>query len=259
LTTDGDRLGGAFAAAYSKADGPDLAAIVTLRDPHAAASNALDTLAMTTRLLGARGAICLARCKIGVPSAADSERGLPGAWPDALAGPTTLLLTNRDAKGKEFASEIESLKPDVVVSVGAPVVFGRRLLQLPSIGAINVHNALVPKYRGHFGTFWEARQGERWGYVCIHEMAPRVDSGRLLGWARIELRECSSFFDLMLRKKELGGQALARLLNEVKSTGTLPPTDPLPDDAGLDDGYYHFPTRREIMRFTWRRHHQAAA
>jgi methionyl-tRNA formyltransferase len=142
--------------------------------------------------------------------------------------------------------------PDVLISVGAPVIFGRRVLDVPTIAAINVHNGLVPRYRGHFATFWEIYYDEPRSYVCIHKMESKVDSGDVLAWERVEVSQVSSFFELMLEKKRSGGALLARLLREIESKGRLPDAKPPHNVDSTLSSYFPWPSVKDVMRLRWR-------
>lgn len=251
LTTDGDNLGGVFADGYRTAGGPSLASLVTLK--YESATNPISTkMAMAVKLLGVDGAMHLASAKLRLWKSDRHTAGLNQSWPAALASSETTFLSDRDAKNEEFLCELEQLKPDVLVSVGAPVIFGRRLLTIPKIGSINVHNGLLPKYRGHFGTFWEVAHQESHAYVCAHAMVNKVDSGRILDWERIEVAETKSFFDLLVWKKRLGGRLLARVLTKIQNSGKLPSGRPIEHVGPIPNGYHSFPSSHEIWKLKWK-------
>ncbi len=250
LTTEGDRLGGVFADAYRAAGGPPLASLITLK--HGSASDPLSTkMAIAVKLLGVDGAMRLASAKLGWMKPGRHTAGLNHAWPTALATPETTLLNDRNVKNDNFIRELEQMKPDVLLSVGAPVIFSPRLLAIPRIGAINVHNGLLPKYRGHFGTFWEVAHRETHAYVCVHEMVDKVDSGEVLDWECIEVAKTDSFFDLLIRKKRLGGRLLARVLSDIQYRNTLPSARPFEHAGPIPNGYHPFPSSRDIWRLQW--------
>lgn len=250
LTSDRDALGGVFGSAYREGHGPELSGIVTLENGGQSAP-LCDRFVMAMKLLKAGGTTRMGLARLGFPLAGDAQRGLHHRWPDVLATDKTCLLRCRRPRDTAWVEGLRQLEPSVLVSVGAPIIFGRNILELASIGAINIHNGLLPTYRGHFGTFWEVAHAESWGYVCAHEMIPRVDSGRILGWDRVAIAESASFFDLLVEKKRLGGRLLARLLRDVARTGSLPPSCPIHPSRELADAYFDFPTRQAIRRFCW--------
>lgn len=65
------------------------------------------------------------------------------------------------------------------------VVVGTRILKpevfsLPPRGMINVHQGLIPEYRGGAPVFWSLYNGEREVGVSIHEVVEAVDAGAVI-------------------------------------------------------------------------------
>ena len=63
------------------------------------------------------------------------ERGLSVYQPDRV-------------RNEEFISQLEILSPDLIVVVAFGQILPQRILDLPSLGCINVHASLLPRYRG---------------------------------------------------------------------------------------------------------------
>jgi folate-dependent phosphoribosylglycinamide formyltransferase PurN len=157
-------------------------------------------------------------------------------------------------RGDGFAA-LEREEPDLLISAGVPEILKPRALQLPSAGAVNIHNGRLPAYRGLFGTFWEAFHQEEWGYTSVHVMAPEVDAGPVLAQGAVRLGG-RGLLDVLVAKKRQGGRLLAWIVRYVEREGALPP--PRPAEAGGASGYYTWPTLRELARFAWRRPYRRA-
>ncbi|HEU4760636.1 MAG TPA: formyltransferase family protein [Dehalococcoidia bacterium] len=140
---------------------------------------------------------------------------------------------------------LQRAAPTLLVSAGAPEIFSRSVLRMPTVGAVNVHNGRLPAYRGLFGTFWEMRRGERWGYASLHTMAPKVDAGPVLAEAAVPM-EGRRIRPILLAKKREGARLLAWLVRFVEREGVLPP--PRPDDEPRS-GYYGWPSWRDLFAF----------
>jgi methionyl-tRNA formyltransferase len=61
-----------------------------------------------------------------------------------------------------------------------PATLGRRLLDLPRLGAINVHGSLLPKYRGRAPINWALVHGETLTGVTLHYMDEWADHGDII-------------------------------------------------------------------------------
>ena len=49
---------------------------------------------------------------------------------------------------KNFIELLETLKPDIIVVSAFGQILPKAILEIPSIGCINIHASLLPKYRG---------------------------------------------------------------------------------------------------------------
>ncbi len=147
-------------------------------------------------------------------------------------------------RGEGFAA-LQQVVPALLVSVGSPEIFRRSVLDLPHVGAVNVHNGRLPAYRGLFGTFWEMRHGEPWGYASLHTMVPKVDAGSVLAEAAVPIAG-RRLLEVLLEKKRQGGHLLAELVRFVEREGHLPPARPGSDPRS---SYYGWPTWRDLLAY----------
>ncbi|HXL99854.1 MAG TPA: formyltransferase family protein, partial [Rhizomicrobium sp.] len=129
-------------------------------------------------------------------------------------------------------------------SIGVPYVLSRRVLEIPRL-ALNVHNGLLPKYRGHFATFWEVLEREpRYG-VTVHRMAAKVDAGAIVAQQTLGWDEATSFADLLIRKKRIGGALLARAVRDAFDQNAPTPDKPMTP-------HYGFPKIADLRRWSWK-------
>lgn len=78
-----------------------------------------------------------------------------------------------------WAAMIAPLRPDLIVTGSFNWIIPADVLAVPRLGAINVHDALLPKYRGMNSTGWALRNGDPLGFT-VHYMTPRLDDGPIL-------------------------------------------------------------------------------
>ena len=58
-----------------------------------------------------------------------------------------------------------------------------RVLDLPRLGAYNLHGSLLPKYRGRAPLNWVLVKGETESGVTLHAMTPKPDDGHIVAQA----------------------------------------------------------------------------
>ncbi|MGD8238656.1 MAG: formyltransferase family protein, partial [Armatimonadota bacterium] len=80
------------------------------------------------------------------------------------------LVEMADINADESLAWFRSEGPDLIVSVACPQIFGKTLLELPTLGCINIHSGPLPRYRGMLPTFWVLLNNERATAVTVHFM-----------------------------------------------------------------------------------------
>ena len=148
-----------------------------------------------------------------------------------------------DVNAPEFLERLRKLEADLVVSVSCPQVFRGPLLSLPPRGVLNVHGALLPKYRGILPGFWMLANGERQAGVSVHFVAERLDAGDVCGQESFEIEPGESLDSFLRRSKAIAAQLLLRVLGRLEQ-GSLQRV-PLAVDQG---SYFSWPDRGAVAR-----------
>ncbi|HAK74071.1 MAG TPA: methionyl-tRNA formyltransferase, partial [Sporomusaceae bacterium] len=80
-------------------------------------------------------------------------------------------------KEADFMEKMASLAPDVIVVVAFGQFLPKQLLELPSLGCINVHASLLPYYRGAAPIHWAIINGEVTTGITTMYMDVGMDTG----------------------------------------------------------------------------------
>lgn len=154
------------------------------------------------------------------------------------------LLTPESVNAPDFLEQLREIDPDLVISVSCPQIFGRELLELPRLGCVNVHSALLPDYRGMLPTFWVLAEGEERTGVTVHCMSPGIDGGDIIGQTSIPIARDETLRSLMRKCKAVAADLVLATVRQFREGGVR--TLPNPADEG---SYFSFPTREDVMRF----------
>jgi methionyl-tRNA formyltransferase len=144
----------------------------------------------------------------------------------------------------EFIEKVRGRSPDVLVSVACPFIVKEPLLSIAPKGAINIHHAPLPRYRGMMPTFWQMYHGEKRAGVTIHYMVDKLDQGQALLREEQPIRLGESLDHLILRSKRHGAHCMAKALRQIADGSAVP--------SALDHAngsYFTFPTATEIREF----------
>ena len=116
------------------------------------------------------------------------------------------------------------------------------VLDLPKIGTINKHAALLPANRGIFPYFWAKKKGEPQG-VSYHVVVPEIDGGALLVQHDVDSGYADSMFrfydHVMAGYKDRLLEAMARLA----ANETIQARD------GIAPSYHGLPDREDVAEF----------
>lgn len=78
------------------------------------------------------------------------------------------------------ADWIENIAPDIILVYTFGYKLPASLLEIPRLGAYNIHFSLLPKYRGIAPLFWQIKNGDPNGGVTIHKMDAGFDTGPIV-------------------------------------------------------------------------------
>jgi methionyl-tRNA formyltransferase len=119
-------------------------------------------------------------------------------------------------RSEEAMRAVETVQPDLLVSVSCPQIIPERLLRCATRGGINIHSSLLPRYAGLAPYYWVLADGERETGTTVHAMTPRLDDGRILAQARIAIESRESAFALFTRLARVGGPLLSEAVERIR-------------------------------------------
>ena len=88
--------------------------------------------------------------------------------------------TPEDPNVPSFVEEVRHMRPGLIFSFYYRHLLSPDILAIPSIGAINLHGSLLPKYRGRAPLNWVLVNGEATTGVTLHHMDARADHGDII-------------------------------------------------------------------------------
>src|SRR5258708_11097558 len=106
---------------------------------------------------------------------------------------------------------------DYLFSIVNMSILPKRVLELPHRGAINFHDALLPRYAGSYATSWAILHGERVHGVTWHAMTELVDAGDIYQQARFELADGETAFTLNAKCYDAAISSFDGLIDDLAS------------------------------------------
>ncbi len=87
---------------------------------------------------------------------------------------------NHEIKLFRDLDELATQDLDFILATEYGNIIPERIFSLPKHGSYNVHNALLPRYRGRHPLVWALIRGETEVGVTIHDITPELDAGDIV-------------------------------------------------------------------------------
>ena len=112
-------------------------------------------------------------------------------------------------------AQIQELAPDLIVVAAYGRILPQEILDYPSLGCINVHSSLLPKYRGSAPIHWAILNGDQESGVTIMKMVLALDAGDILAQRATPIDPDETVEDLHDRLADLGAQLLPETVEKL--------------------------------------------
>ncbi len=99
---------------------------------------------------------------------------------------------------------IRALHPDFLFSFYFREMIQARFLEIPPLGAYNLHGSLLPKYRGRAPINWVLVKGEQETGITLHAMTPKPDDGDIVGQMKLPIEWDDTALSLTLKCAKAG-------------------------------------------------------
>ena len=140
-------------------------------------------------------------------------------------------------------NKIKLFKPDLLVSILGNQIFKEPILNLAPKGCINLHTALLPKYRGLMPTFWVLKNNEKKTGVSVFFVDKGIDSGPIIVQEEVEIGNRTQE-ELILHTKKLGMEAIAKSIDLIQKEEVQLIVNDISQKT-----YFTFPTKRDVLEF----------
>ena len=114
-----------------------------------------------------------------------------------------------------FHAHLREVSPDVVINQSQHII-KKQLLEIPRLGVLNRHNALLPKNRGRLTPFWVVYNGDKETGVTIHLVDEGIDSGPIVVQKRFKVDRNDTFNSVARKNYEIASIAMLEALTKLE-------------------------------------------
>ncbi|MDD2389016.1 MAG: bifunctional UDP-4-amino-4-deoxy-L-arabinose formyltransferase/UDP-glucuronic acid oxidase ArnA [Desulfobacterales bacterium] len=115
-----------------------------------------------------------------------------------------------------WVERIGEMAPDIIFSFYYRDMIGKKILDIPPAGCLNLHGSLLPRYRGRCPVNWVLVRGEKETGVTLHYMTPRPDDGDIAGQKSVSIDDDDTALSLHKKLAVAAGDLLDELLPEIR-------------------------------------------
>jgi methionyl-tRNA formyltransferase len=112
----------------------------------------------------------------------------------------------------EAVERLRELAPDFLIVVAYGQILPRTVLDIPRLGAINVHASLLPRWRGAAPVARAILAGDHETGVTIMKMDEQLDHGPILALRATPIGEHEDAIELTARLADIGAELLVEAL-----------------------------------------------
>ncbi len=154
-----------------------------------------------------------------------------------------LIQLEGSVNSKKNLEILKSYSPDLLISIGGNQIFKLPLINLATKGCLNLHTALLPKYRGLMPSFWVLKNQEKQTGVSVFFVDEGIDSGPILVQKTVEIGQMSQEA-LIKHTKQIGMESIIESIALINSGNYT-----LIENPKEKSTYFSFPTRADVKEF----------
>lgn len=153
------------------------------------------------------------------------------------------IKLRENINSKKSVEIIKQYKPDLLISILGNQIFKKQIFDLAPNGCLNLHTALLPKYRGLMPTFWALKNDEKETGVSVFYVDQGIDSGPIIFQEKVVI-ENKSLEELILHTKKIGMDCI------IKSVDLIFKNEVQIIENNSDEmTYFSFPTKNDVEEF----------
>ncbi len=142
--------------------------------------------------------------------------------PVAQAAPTQIPLLKPKQLGNETIQQLQNLKPGLFIVAAYGKIIPQELLDIPALGALNIHPSLLPKYRGPSPVQNAILNGDNKTGVTIIKMDAQMDHGPIVSAKEYRLSQSDNYLTLGNKLFQTGAKDLLAILPDFINGKTAP-------------------------------------
>jgi len=121
----------------------------------------------------------------------------------------------------DAVQHLKDYTPDLFIVASFGLIIPRWVLDIASMGAINIHPSLLPLYRGPSPIQWALLKGDEETGITLINMNEKMDAGNIIYQENMVISEKDNFFTLSNRLSGRSAEILVDIVDAIKIEGMI--------------------------------------
>ncbi len=126
------------------------------------------------------------------------------------------VYTPETLKEVRWAELLRSLSPDIIFSFYYRNMIPKDILDIPKVGAFNLHGSLLPRFRGRAPVNWVLVAGEKETGVTLHYMVEKPDAGDIIAQKKCEIAFDDTAYTLFMKMADAARDLMREVLPQFR-------------------------------------------
>lgn len=123
------------------------------------------------------------------------------------------ILQPEKINSPEWIKKIKEINPELIVLCAYGQIIPKEILDIPKLGALNIHPSLLPKHRGASPIQTTILNGDKEAGITIMLMDEKMDHGPILAHSKLQITNSKiTYIELSQQLAELGAKLLIKTL-----------------------------------------------
>jgi len=145
------------------------------------------------------------------------DESVSESWHESInfvAKEAGLNIYKNKLKDSETVTMIRNIRPEIIFCIGSNQIVPEEIINIPKEGVINIHPALLPKYRGRFSTAHVLFNGEKKTGVTLHYIDKGMDTGPILFQKEYQISDTDTAKDVYDNFTKVGTNLFVKFVNK---------------------------------------------
>jgi len=131
------------------------------------------------------------------------------------------IIQPEDVNSQETINKLLEIAPDIIITAAYGGYLKKEIRLLPTLGCINLHPSILPKYRGSAPVNYALFNGDDITGNSIFKIVAEMDAGPIIFQNKIKIEASDCYTSLYKKMSESGAKDIIKVLEDIELNGLI--------------------------------------